>query len=99
MTDKYAGPELDGSWATSDVQDQVAASAVRVARRFRGYVEASDLRQEGLIYVYSHQKKMWEWMTSEHAGIGWKRFTAAIESRMNKVARQEKAAKTGQKIG
>lgn len=82
-------------WWTEDVSEQIAYSARRVSRNIRS-MPASDLYQEGVVWAFSHPRKMEGWMSdTENPKRGWARFTRAVEGAMTRVARQEKASREG----
>jgi hypothetical protein len=80
---------------TDDMVDQVSWSAARIGRRYP-YTPVADLRQEGMVWIYSHQNRVVAWMhDEENPKRGWARFTRAVEAAMEKMARAEKAGREG----
>lgn len=80
---------------TIDLTEAEQKAARRVAleslRRYRGYVEADDVAQELLVWMYGHEEKVRGW----REGSGYKALYKALSRAAHRFCEREKAAQVG----
>lgn len=85
--------------ALYDITDSVSAI---IARRFRAWVELSDVKQECFMWAVGRNQQFTEWLNepdSESRVINEKRIAYQMRRVAERYARKEKAAKSGYQTG
>lgn len=78
-----------------DLESCVVGTAYRVGRRFRGYTDMADLRQEGWIWIQAHPQRVQDYLDSEEPGKAAWQLNRDLRAVMERYARVDRAAYLG----
>lgn len=80
---------------TLDLDACIAGAAATIARRFYGYVQAEDLRQEGHLWALEHPETVEAYEEHEEPKLAAWLLTRDLRAAMEMYARRERAAFLG----
>lgn len=78
-----------------DIESCVVGTAYRVGRRYRGYTDMADLRQEGWFWIQEHPNRVQDYLDSEEPGKAAWQLNRDLRSVMERYARADRAAYIG----